>query len=103
MGDGFVKVAETEELPSGAPKRVMVDGTPVLLANVDGEYYAVSDDCPHEDASLYKGYLKGYHIHCPLHGSRFDVRTGKVESEPAEEDLKAYKVQVAGQDILVAR
>ena len=102
MGDGFLKVAETDELPPGARKRVMVDGAPVLVANVDGEYCAVSDDCPHEDASLYKGYLTGYHVHCPLHGSRFDMRTGKVESDPAEEDLKVYQVQVAGADILVA-
>ncbi len=103
MDGGYVKVAETDELPPGARKRVMVDGAPVLLANVAGEYYAVSDDCPHEDASLYKGYLKGYHVHCPLHGSRFDVRTGKVESDPAEEDLKVYQVQVAGRNILVVR
>ena len=102
MGDGFVKVAETDQLPPGTGKRVMVDGEPVLLVNLDGTYYAVSDTCPHEDASLYTGYLKGCYVHCPLHGSRFDVRTGKVKSDPAEEDIKVYQVQVAGRDILVA-
>jgi nitrite reductase/ring-hydroxylating ferredoxin subunit len=98
---GYVKVARTDELPPGACKRVQRDGEPVLLVNVDGEYYAVSDTCPHEDASLYKGYMKGPYAHCPLHGSRFDVRTGKVETDPAEDDLTVYPVRVEGGDLLL--
>ena len=101
MPHGYVKVAQTDELPPGACKRVQRDGVAILLVNVDGDLYAVSDTRPHEDASLYKGYMKGYYVHCPLHGSRFDVRTGTVQTDPAEEDLKVYPVLVEGNDVLV--
>jgi 3-phenylpropionate/trans-cinnamate dioxygenase ferredoxin subunit len=82
-------------------KRVEIDGHPLLIANVDGDYYAVDDTCTHEDASLSTGSLKGHLIKCPLHGSRFNVRTGAVPEDPAEENLKTYTVVIDGRDILI--
>ena len=101
MADDFVKVAVTGELPAGALKRVRWRNHGVLLANVDGDFYAVGELCPHEDAPLHLGYLKGCDLHCPLHGSYFDVRTGKVKMDPAVDDLTAYPVRLEGDDILI--
>ena len=97
----FVPVAHTRELPPGKMKRVIVGKERILLVNVAGEYFATQDTCSHEDASLATGSLHGDLVKCPLHGSRFNVRTGQVLDEPAEENLKTYPVKIDGERICV--
>jgi 3-phenylpropionate/trans-cinnamate dioxygenase ferredoxin subunit len=82
-------------------KRIDVNGQRILLANIDGRFYATADTCTHEDASLSTGSLKGELVKCPLHGSRFNVRTGEALEEPAEENLRTYAVRVEGGSILI--
>ncbi len=89
----FVKVAECDALKPGKMRCILAAGRKILLANVDGRYYATDDTCTHEDASLATGSLKGEWVKCPLHGSRFNVCTGAVLDEPAEENLKTYPVR----------
>jgi 3-phenylpropionate/trans-cinnamate dioxygenase ferredoxin subunit len=83
-------------------KRVDIKGRHILLANVDGRFYATDDVCTHEDTSLSTGSLRGELVKCPLHGSRFNVRTGEVLEEPAEENLRTYPVHIEGNEILIA-
>jgi len=78
----FVEVARASELPPGAMKRVKVDGRRVCLANVNGEFYALKDECGHQKSALSKGTLDGTVVECPLHFARFDVTTGKSISGP---------------------
>ena len=101
MSDGLVEAGKTGELQPGTMKRVELGGRCILLANVDGQFYAADDTCTHEDASLSTGFLKGALVKCPLHGSRFNVCSGEVLEEPAAENLKTYPVQVEGDSILV--
>ena len=101
MADGFVKVGKVGDLAPGKMVQVVVGEQRLLLANVDGRYYATADTCTHEDASLSEGSLRGALVKCPLHGSRFDVRTGRAMEEPAEDDLKTYPVRIEGDNILV--
>jgi 3-phenylpropionate/trans-cinnamate dioxygenase ferredoxin subunit len=101
MPQDFVKVARRGELAPGKMKRVDLDGRRILLANVDGRYCAADDTCTHEDASLSTGFLKGDIVKCPLHGSRFNLRTGEVLDDPAEQNLRTYRVRVDGDDILI--
>jgi 3-phenylpropionate/trans-cinnamate dioxygenase ferredoxin subunit len=55
-----------------------IDGKPVCLGKVDGEYYAIHDTCPHAGASLGKGWCdEAGHVVCPIHRIKFDMRTGK--------------------------
>jgi len=82
-------------------QRVDVHGRRILLANVGGRICAVDDTCTHEDASLSTGVLKGELVKCPLHGSRFNVCTGKALEEPAEESLRTYPVRLEGARILI--
>lgn len=103
MGQEFTPVARTRrDVPPGRMKCVRAMGRVLLIANVDGRFYATDDTCTHEDASLSGGSLKGDLVRCPLHGSRFNVRTGEVLEEPAEDDLTTYPVRVEGDTILVA-
>jgi nitrite reductase/ring-hydroxylating ferredoxin subunit len=80
----FVTVAKVSDIPKGTVKHVERDETEIVLANVDGTIYALSDRCAHMNAPLSMGRLDGYLIICPLHFSRFDVRTGKKISGPVE-------------------
>ena len=58
--------------------------------------------CTHEDASLYKGALKGHCVECPLHGSLFDFRTGKPDGDPATESVNTYKVEIKNEDVFIS-
>lgn len=102
MSGNFVKAASARALKPGSMQRIEMAGKKILLANVDGQFYAMDDTCSHEDASLCTGSLKGELVKCPLHGSRFNVRTGEVLEEPAVENLHTYMLRVEGDDILIA-
>jgi 3-phenylpropionate/trans-cinnamate dioxygenase ferredoxin component len=97
----FIEAAKAQELAPGTMKRVEIRGRRILLANVAGRVCAVDDTCTHEDASLATGVLRGELVKCPLHGSRFNVCTGKVLEEPAEVGLQTYPVRLEGERILV--
>ncbi len=99
--DGFVPVKKVDELPAGQMTWVAVQGERVLLANVDGVFYATSDICGHQRASLSKGRLEGYAVECPLHFACFDVRTGEVLSGPMSADIEVYEVRVEGDTVYV--
>jgi len=100
--EGFLDALAAAELAPGTMRRADLAGRRILLANVDGRICAADDTCTHEDASLSSGSLKGSLVKCPLHGSRFDVCTGKALEEPAEVDLRTYPVRLEGGRILVA-
>lgn len=97
------RIAAASEIGAGEMKSVDVSGELILLANVDGRIYAVSDVCTHEECTLSDGgILEGVEVECECHGARFDVTNGEVTQEPAEEPLKTYDVSVNGDDVLVS-
>ncbi|MHB1452368.1 MAG: Rieske (2Fe-2S) protein [Saccharofermentanales bacterium] len=103
-----VKIAQTSELSPGSKKLVSLEGKVILLANIDGTYYAVDNTCPHMGGSLYEGDLEGSNIVCPRHGSIFDIRTGKVVQsgkilflKVKVNDIRRYPVIVEGSDIYI--
>jgi 3-phenylpropionate/trans-cinnamate dioxygenase ferredoxin component len=104
----YIKVAARAELPSNQVKKVVVEGHEILLANVNGSFYAIANRCTHLGGSLSNGNLEGTLIKCPRHGAQFDVTTGKAVGEAKlafikmkEKDEKCYLVKVEGEDILV--
>ena len=92
--DGFLAVAEVARLPERQTLRVDVDGTVMVVAHADGQFYAFQEFCTHRFGPLSEGCLKEGQVECPWHRSRFDVRTGKVLHGPAKVDLKSYSVRV---------
>ena len=99
--EGFVKVAVTADVPLGELILVEVEDERIVLANVGGQYYALTDVCTHAECPISDGELEGEVLECPCHGSQFDVRTGAVVGPPADEPLTRYAVRIEGDDILV--
>ena len=97
---GFKKVAETSDLASGEMKLVALGQGEVLLANVDGNFFAISDSCTHMGGTLSDGDLDGEQVQCPLHGAIFNVVTGEVLNPPARQGVQAYEVRISGKDII---
>lgn len=90
----FVEVARAEEIAPGKFIRVEVAERPYIIARVEDRYYAVEDNCSHEDYPLSYGCLDGARIKCSLHGSRFSLATGKPEDEPANESIRTYRLEL---------
>jgi 3-phenylpropionate/trans-cinnamate dioxygenase ferredoxin subunit len=97
----FVRVCALSELAEDAAVAVEVDGQPVCLARTQGEVLALADECSHAEVALSDGEVSGGTVECWLHGSRFDLRTGKPIGPPATEAVKTYQVRVDGDDVLV--
>jgi nitrite reductase/ring-hydroxylating ferredoxin subunit len=112
-------IARAEDLPPGTRKRVVIDGRPVLVLNIRGEYFALSDTCPHKGASLSDGVLTGevtsgapgdYRIarageilRCPWHQWEFDVRTGRSYCDPKRMRLMQFEAHVESGAALAER
>jgi 3-phenylpropionate/trans-cinnamate dioxygenase ferredoxin component len=86
--------AAVSEVTPGRSRRCVVDGHAMLVCNVGGDFYALADTCTHDRGPLGEGRLRGHHIECPRHGSRFDVRDGAVKTPPAIRPLTTYPVRV---------
>ena len=94
MEEGFVAVAKTADVPPGTMTFVAVERERIVLAHVDGAFYALRDVCGHRNAPLSRGRLDGHMIECPLHFAQFDVRTGKLIDGPVSADIPVYEVRV---------
>jgi nitrite reductase/ring-hydroxylating ferredoxin subunit len=96
----YVKVAELHEFAGGRSKRVVVENVEMALFFIQGQFYAVQNECPHQHYSaLHQGILNGLEITCPMHGWVFDIPTGQAIVGGGR--LKSYAVKTEGNDILV--
>ncbi len=95
----YVAVGTVEELKDGERLFVEIDGKPIMVLKLAGQYYAIADVCSHDDGPVGEGELEGYEIICPRHGARFDIRTGKVLALPAFVDIPSYPVRIVGDQI----
>lgn len=103
MGEDFVKVAKTEDVQVSQMMTVEVNNERICLANVNGKYYAIGNVCTHMGGPLAEGKLEDYIVQCPWHGSRFDIRSGKVVRPPAMKPEPTYEVKVENNDILIKK
>jgi 3-phenylpropionate/trans-cinnamate dioxygenase ferredoxin subunit len=111
-------VAPAASFPPGTQRRVQIDGRSVAIFNVDGEFRALRDVCPHQGAELSRGTVVrsvtaelpgGYEIdagrmlvRCPWHGWEFDLATGQSWCDPVRQRTKPYPVSVEHGDALMA-
>ncbi len=109
--------ATVDEIPPGGVKLVEIGRRRIALFNVDGEFLAIADRCPHEGASLCKGRIVGQveadapgaytlsrpgeWVRCPWHGWEFDLRTGQSRCEPRATRVRAFETALADGATLV--
>lgn len=98
MSETWTFVCTTAELLPGEMKMVFDEttGTPIAVFNLDGMFYALEDQCTHEDFELSAGHFDAANgeIECVLHGARFDVRDGAALCAPAYEPVAKFPVRV---------
>ncbi|MFN8081298.1 MAG: non-heme iron oxygenase ferredoxin subunit [Kineosporiaceae bacterium] len=95
-------VVALDDVPSPGAVRVMVDGVAVaVVRDSHGEVHAIADTCSHADVSLAEGEVEDCSIECWLHGSRFDLRTGKPLALPAIRPVAVYPVSIEAGQVLV--
>ena len=90
----WIDVVALEQLKPGEFQLIDLDGDRVAVFNPDGHPCAIEDRCSHDGGSLCEGHIDGDEITCPRHGARFSIRSGKVLSPPAYEDLHSFPVRV---------
>src|SRR3954470_13289866 len=94
-------IYKLSDIADGEMKEVKAGETPILLARVDGQCYALSAHCPHYGAPLAEGYLSGDRIICPWHHACFNARNGDLEEPPALDSLAAFPIRIEGDEIFV--
>ena len=97
----WVTVARVDELKPGARQLVDVDGSQLVVFNLDGKYYAIEDVCTHDGGQLTGGEVEGDQIICPRHGARFCIRTGTALTAPAYEPTATFPVRIENGEIQV--
>jgi 3-phenylpropionate/trans-cinnamate dioxygenase ferredoxin component len=98
----FVRACGVSDLDDGGVISVVLGGDEIALVQTEGEVFAIRDWCSHAAVPLSEGEVDGYTIECWLHGSRFDLRTGKPTSMPATVPVPVYPVKIEGDDVLVS-
>src|SRR6476646_1685829 len=81
-------------LPRGDARRVDASPPIAVFHTEEGELFALDDTCTHQDASLADGWVEGCEVECPLHASRFDLRSGTVHAPPAKLPVRTHRVVV---------
>ena len=94
-------VCKADTLEPGMATRVDLNGTPVAVFNVGGDYFAIADTCSHEEASLSDGFVDEDIVECPKHGAMFHIPTGEVRSLPATRPVATYRTAVENGDLYV--
>ena len=96
----YRKVADVSEVPSGAGIKVVIEDDEIALFNLNDEFYAINDLCPHRGAPLSEGFLEQDKVFCPWHCFDFNLKTG--ESQVASHlRVATYPVKVEDDSVLI--
>jgi 3-phenylpropionate/trans-cinnamate dioxygenase ferredoxin subunit len=90
----YIQVTSAQEIPEGERLFFEIDGLPIVLFALGGNFYATSDQCSHDGGPIGEGQIEGNEIICPRHGARFDIRNGKATRMPAVRDIPSYPIRI---------
>ena len=89
------------EVPTDEALGVVVGDVEIAIARAGDEFFAVRDECTHAAVPLSEGEVADCTVECWLHGSTFDLRTGKPTCLPATEPVATFPIEVRGEDVYV--
>lgn len=90
----LIKICDLSEIPNGSIKKFEINDEEITICNINNQIFAINDNCSHDEASLQEGFIDGYEIECPMHGAKFDIRTGEVTCLPAVSPIKTYNIKI---------
>ena len=96
-----MKLASTNDVKPNSMMGFTVNDQKILLANVNGKYYAIGDKCMHRGCLISKGKLVGETAVCPCHGSTYDLKTGNFTKGPTKKGEPAYELKVENNEIMI--
>jgi nitrite reductase/ring-hydroxylating ferredoxin subunit len=99
--EGFEVVLHKDALPKGQVVEIIIAGTAIAVANVDGTFHAISNTCAHAEGPLGEGGLEGHVVTCPYHAWEYDVRSGACLTDSSVA-VETYEVQVVDDAVCVA-
>ncbi|HIB71929.1 MAG TPA: non-heme iron oxygenase ferredoxin subunit [Candidatus Marinimicrobia bacterium] len=97
---GWKKLLDCPNLLPQSGQVVMMDEKPVALFNIDGEFIAMDNKCPHRGGSLGDGEIEGDIVTCPWHGWQFNCRTGKAVENDAI-IVRTYEIENRSEGIFI--
>jgi len=97
----YVKIAETKDIPKNTMRVFKLEGIDILVVNVEGEFYAFENRCPHLGYPLYYGSLNGELLICGFHYAKFNIKTGKSLGAVTQEPLKMFKTTIRNSSLLI--
>jgi 3-phenylpropionate/trans-cinnamate dioxygenase ferredoxin component len=100
-GATFVRVCAVDDVPAESAVPVEIDGVELAIVHSAGVFYAIADECSHAEVPLSEGDVGEGEIECYMHGSRFDLSTGRPIGLPATEPVAIFRCRVDGDDVLV--
>jgi 3-phenylpropionate/trans-cinnamate dioxygenase ferredoxin component len=95
------KLCPLSEVADGSSVRVELTEVDIAVVRVGDEVFALEDVCSHAEFPLTDGDVDGTTIECALHGSRFDLRSGKPLGPPATQPVRTYPVSVVDGDVYI--
>lgn len=98
----FVRACALSEVPEEGAIGVTIGEVPVAIVRAEGDVYAIYDVCSHEEVPLSEGEVYDHTVECWLHGSCFDLRSGKPTGPPATQPVPTYPVKIDGDDVYVS-
>jgi 3-phenylpropionate/trans-cinnamate dioxygenase ferredoxin subunit len=90
----WIDIASVTEFPLSTHKVTQTNIGPIIIVNVDGDFYAVKDVCTHDGGTLSDGELINDELVCPRHGAHFCVKTGEALTPPAYEPVLTYPIRI---------
>lgn len=96
-----IAIAKEDELEMNHMKLLHINGKRIVLAKSDSGYAAFDDHCTHRGGSLAAGTLICDTVHCPWHGSLFNIQSGLATAGPAEENIRTYKTEVKNGEVFI--
>ena len=98
-----MRLCSISDIPDdGGLKVDTPEGPSLAVFLVDGVVHVIQDRCSHAEASMSDGFAEGGWVECPVHGGRFDLKTGAPVKAPCTTPIKVYEVTMQGDDVHVA-
>ena len=99
----YVSIGRADDFAANSLRVVKVDGEEVVVARVEGAFYAFSNYCPHDELPMVSSYFVDCAVVCVHHGAAFDVRTGDVLRQPSYGPLAVYDVRIEADEVFIGR